>query len=410
MTIPGPGLAPGSRFKVPRRTVRLRLTLLYGSLFLAAGAGLLAITYLLVAHWLANHIFYVNGQTGTGVRVGIGDALLQELSTVVLNELLLGSGIALAIMAVAATGLGWLVAGHILRPLQTMTATTRRISEHNLHQRLAARGPADELKDLSDTIDGLLARLEAAFDAQRQFVANASHELRTPLTTERTILEVALANPHTTLDSLRAACRDVLATEHQQERLIEALLTLARSQRGLDHREPCDLAAITATVVHALQAEARGRQLGLDITLGAALTPGDPRLIERLVANLADNALRYNTPGGRVAITTGTTAGHAVVTVTNTGAPVPATQISRLFEPFQRLDADRVGAPGGLGLGLSIIAAIAHAHGAGLKARARTAGGLKVEVSFPALADRDGSPVSSERRGMSRFEGAGDAG
>jgi signal transduction histidine kinase len=396
MTAHGPARALGSRLRFPRRTVRLRLTLLYGSLFLAAGAGLLAITYLFLAHWLANDIFYVSGQEA-GVQVGIGYALLQELSAAVLHELLLGSGIALATMAVAATGLGWLVAGRILRPLQTMTATTRRISEHSLHQRLAAHGPADELKDLSDTIDGLLARLEAAFDAQQQFVANASHELRTPLTTERTILEVALANPHTTLDSLRAACQDVLAVGQQQERLIEALLTLARSQRGLDRREHCDLAAITSTVVHARQADAHSRGLHLDLRLGAALTPGDPRLIERLVANLVDNALRHNTPGGRVAITTGTRAGHAVVTVTNTGAAVPAAQIGRLFQPFQRLDADRTGAPGGLGLGLSIIAAIANAHGADLSARPRTGGGLKVEVGFPALAAAPATFAGSEQ-------------
>jgi signal transduction histidine kinase len=305
MSFPGSSDRPGSadwrvRFFFPRRTVRLRLTLLYGCLFLVSGAGLLVLSYLV----------HFPGKYGTGTNVpasghgGLGTSSLPagtrspqaQQHAADLLQFLTQSGLALAIMALVSIGLGWLVAGRILRPLRVMTATSRQISEDNLHQRLAVQGPSDELKDLADTFDGLLARLEDAFDAQRRFVANASHELRSPLTLERAMIEVALADPTASADSLRATCIDLLAAGEQQERLIEALLTLARSQRGLDHRQPFDLAALAAAVLQAREPEAQVRGLHISASLTPAPAAGDPLLIERLIGNLVDNALRHNVP------------------------------------------------------------------------------------------------------------------
>ena len=397
MSAPAPARRRQRRLRLPirRHTVRLRLTLLYGGLFALSGAGLLAITYLLVATRFPGR-YVTTGRTATDVRVD-GPGITSALPTSVpgapphapddatdLHQLLIQSGTALALMTVAALGLGWLIAGRILRPLRAMTTTTRRISEDNLHRRLAVRGPRDELTDLGDTIDGLLARLETAFDAQRRFVANASHELRTPLTVERALLEVALADPDATAESLRATCRDVLAANGEQERLIEALLTLARSQQGLHHREPVDLAATATDVLRRRGPGAPDRSPRISATLRPAPIAGDPRLAERLVTNLVDNAVRYNLPDGRVEVTTTTSADRAVLTVVNTGLPVPADQVERLLQPFQRLAVDRAGEHDGLGLGLSIVTAIAAAHGGDVTARPAPGGGLHVEVTFPA--------------------------
>ena len=277
----------------PRRTVRLRLTLLYGGLFLLSGAGLLAITYALVSNRLpvvatshggtagtspgtaggGTRVCFFLGQPGAAPPAAPPDCLAASQLAVQqrgaeLNQLLIESGIALAIMTVVSIGLGWLVAGRVLRPLRTITAAARSISASSLHARLALPGPGDELKELGDTFDGLLARLEAAFGAQRQFVANASHELRTPLARQRTLIEVALADPRPTVVTLQDACKRALATGEEQERLIEALLTLARSQRGLDRREPIDLAAITDEVALARRAEAELRGLTVAASLG----------------------------------------------------------------------------------------------------------------------------------------------
>jgi signal transduction histidine kinase len=302
----------------------------------------------------------------------------------VLHQLLVDSGIALGVMAVLSIWLGWVIAGRALQPLRTITNAARQISASNLHRRLALRGPDDELKQLGDTFDGLLERLESAFAAQRQFVANASHELRTPLTLERTLLELALDDPNATVDSLRQTCEHVLAAGRQQERLIEALLTLSRSQRGLDHRHAVDLAAIaeaaTASIDHGDRA--------VDGSFEAASTSGDPRLVERLVANLVGNAVRHNVDGGRVAVSTATRNGHATLLVANTGPPIPLGDVDRLFRPFQRLDASRVADPDGLGLGLSIVDAIARAHDATVTAIAPPDGGLNVEVAFPSVPAR----------------------
>ena len=372
-----------------RHSVRLRLTLLYVGLFLASAAGLLTITYVLVEQQLPR--ITTNGGmiaiTGGSGDLGTGAPLLQTVAVRVgqdtLDQLLIESGIALGIMAVASVGLGWLMAGGVLSPLRTITATARRISARSLHQRIAMTGPDDELKELGDTFDQLLGRLDASFRAQRQFVANASHELRTPLARQRTLLEVALRDREATNASLRAACERALAAGEQQERLIAGLLTLARGERGLDRFEPLDLAALAGAAAASRKDDADDAQVSLATRISAAMAAGDPGLAERLVANLVDNAIRYNAAGGRVEIGTGTRAGRPYLTVANTGPVIPPDQLGRLFRPFQRMDPARR-APGGLGLGLAIVSAIAAAHGADLRAVTRAGGGLAIDVVFPA--------------------------
>ncbi|MEN3362706.1 MAG: hypothetical protein V7637_6688 [Mycobacteriales bacterium] len=384
-------------WRLPRRTVRLRLTVLYAALFLVSGAVLLLITYLLLTRKVFGGAAVSLSGAGTGppppglngprivsggqVSGGTPPPLQQVLK---LSALTLGGMLLVSIVA------GWLMAGRVLRPLRTMTAATRQISEANLHRRLAVTGPGDELKDLADTIDGLLGRLDAAFDAQRdaldaqrQFVANASHELRGPLTLERAALEIALADPAAGAPALRSTCERVLAASKQQERLIDALLVLARGQRGLDRCEPIDLAAVADEVLLARSAEVGRRGLRVDTELCPAAVPGDARLVERLIVNLVDNAIRYNLPGGRVHVATGTGTGHAMLAVTNTGPAVPPAEVDRLLRPFQRLGADRTDRTDGHGLGLSIVAAIATAHAAELRVHARPTGGLAVEIHFP---------------------------
>jgi signal transduction histidine kinase len=368
--------------------VRLRLTLLYGGLFLVSGAGLLVLSYELMANVFLGNILSNGAITKGGIVRAAQPAadLPAQRHASVLHDFAIGSGIALAVMAVAALGLGWLMAGRILRPLRTMTVAARHISEANLHERLALTGPGDELTDLGDTIDGLLARLESAFDAQRRFVANASHELRTPLTVERVILETALADPDASAESLRAACEELLATSQQQEQIIKALLTLARSQRGLDDHEPFDLAAVAAEVLSLRAEQAQRRGLRVHAALAPAVSSGDPRLAQRLVGNLADNALQHNIAGGWIEVATEMRNGQCVIRVANSGPLIPPEEVERLFQPFQRGGLDRTSRPddAGLGLGLSIVEAIATAHGAVVKSTARPGGGLDIEVAFPA--------------------------
>ena len=287
-------------------------------------------------------------------------------------------------MAVASVGLGWLMAGRVLSPLRTITATARRISARSLHQRIGMTGPDDELKELGDTFDQLLGRLDASFRAQRQFVANASHELRTPLARQRTLLEVALRDKQATNASLRTACERALAAGEQQERLIASLLTLARGERGLDAFEPFDLGAVATGALAAVRDEAEARGVTVTANLGPAPALGDSRLAEQLAANLADNAIRYNVPGGHVDVTTEVRHCHAVLTVTNTDPVIPAGQAGQLLQPFQRLPAGQAGHLDGHGLGLSIVHAIATAHAAHLDVRIRPGGGLIVTVRFPA--------------------------
>jgi signal transduction histidine kinase len=375
--------------------VRLRLTLLYGGLFIVSSAALLTLTYVLMAQ-----LFSAPSTTG-GPAVGRDPDGIERLppsavnlpaqhQAATLHNFALGATVALGAMAVVAMGLGWLMAGRVLMPLRTMTATTRRISEANLHERLALRGPGDELKELGDTIDGLLARLESAFDAQRRFVANASHELRTPLTVERVMLETALADPDATAESLRATCEELLSTSFQQEQIIQALLTLARSQRGLEQCEAFDLASIAAEVLSARSGQAERWGLRVQATLASAITIGDLRLADLLVTNLVDNALRHNVANGWIEVATGRRAGQCVIRIANSGPIISPEGVDRLFQPFQRGGQERttrVG-DGGLGLGLSIVDAIATAHGAIIRGTAQPAGGLDIEVAFPASRPR----------------------
>jgi signal transduction histidine kinase len=383
--------------RLPRTTVRGRLALLYGSVFLASGIALLSITYVLVDDavrrfagipvpaWRKHGSWLPQQMKGTGMRVPPGvSRLLAAQRTVDLHSLLLGSSIALGVMTVVSVLLGWLVAGRILRPLRTITNAARHISQDSLDQRLALQGPRDELTDLGEVIDGFLERLQAAFEAQRHFVANAAHELRAPLTLERATLQVTLADPGLTLGALRAACEEVIDNGRQQEQLLEALLTLARSERGLDRKQPLDLSVIAADLASSRTHNAAAAGLHLDLALGPAPVCGDPQLIERLVANLLDNALRYNHAGGSVHITTGDYAGGGRLIVTNTGPVVPENQIARLLEPFQRIAPSRAGQHEGLGLGLSIVQAITKAHRARLLINAGHGGGLTAEIRFPA--------------------------
>jgi signal transduction histidine kinase len=449
------------RQHLPRRTVRVRLTLLYGALFLLSGAVLLAATYVLFErateyrqprlpqiprtpalqrlqpdiqppfkpqlplalskvqqqlildenqlaksvpkpgqpgqpvspqlaqdqhqlaqdqHQLAQAVTQLAQAVHQLARAGPAEAAQRAADS---HQLLVNSGIALAIVAVLALLAGWLLAGRMLRPIRTITHKARRISSSSLHERLALDGPQDELKELGDTLDELFGRLDAAFEAQRQFVANASHELRTPLARQRALIQVALADPDSDLASLRTGYERVLASEQQLEQLIDGLLALSRGQVGLERRDGVDLATLASDAMLAREPEAAGIDLDIRATLATAPTIGDPRLIERLIANLIDNAIHHNTPGGHIEITTGTRDEHAFVSVANTGPSVPPEEIERLFQPFQRLNGARTSRRGGHGLGLSIVQAIANAHHAELTAKARRGGGLTMDISFP---------------------------
>ena len=400
---------------LPRRTVRLRLTALYGLLFTLSGAVLLVITNVLVRSAAGagtchqgpkgavicdipggpgHHTMIIstsasaNGRTTGGGEFARKQAhqlsmLASGQNATDLHHLLIYSWLALAITAVLSVALGWLIAGRVLRPLRTITTTARNISATNLHERLALSGPDDELKELGDTFDGLLARLEQFIASQRQFVANASHELRTPLALQRTLIQLALTDPDANVATLRAAHERVLASGAQQERLVEALLTLSRGQAGLTRREPFDLATLAGEVLLTRESDARVHSIELRPRLEPAPMTGDPRLVERLVANLVDNGLAYNSDPGRVAVMTMHRGGVAFLSVTNTGPVVEAGAVARLTQPFERLETERTGHGEGTGLGLSIVQAIVDAHGGSLAIRPRPGGGLTVDVTLP---------------------------
>ncbi len=395
MSLSDPPWAAMRRFRPPRTTVRWRLTLLYGSLFLGCGAALLAITYALVAHASITH-------TGPSVvalprRIQVllpprqvEGTLRQVQSTqriADLHWLIIESAIALAVMAIASAALGWLVAGRVLAPLRTITASTRQISETNLHQRLAIAGPRDELSQLASTIDGLLERLEAAFDAQRRFVANASHELRTPLTTMRATLDVAIAKPHVPpqLQALDANLREDL---DQADRLLESFLTLARAQ----HRELGEPAAVSLTqlVAEALavcSGAIAAKQLDLSTTLTPVWVAGSETLLGRMIENVVENAVRHNQADGFVRVALELDGTHARLGVESGGPIIDQHAVTQLAQPFRRLGAERTGSENGHGLGLSIVGAIATAHGGNLELTARHEGGLRVQITLPDATD-----------------------
>jgi len=421
MYIPRPRPGRPRWLRLPRRTARLRLTILYGAAFLACGAAVLALIYLLFGRTTptagspssrALNVPAVEMTVpATAVRqAGRYDVMkvpvtaLQKLNAISApspaeraklyseaqvqvnydkRQLLIISAIALGAIAVLSAAIGWLIAGRVLRPLSTITAAARRISASSLHKRLALHGPDDELKELADTLDGLFARLEASFDAQRRFAASASHELRTPLTRERTLLQVTLADPDATAGTWQAVSRELLASNAEQEHLIEALLTLASSEAGPGEREPLDLAAITSADLNAARPAISRLGLNVDADLQPAILDGDPLLVQQLVANLINNAVRHNNPGGDIQISTSISTGHAVLSVTNSGQVIPPTEVHRLFQPFQRLGPRPARRDGGHGLGLSIVSAIATAHGATITAEPRPGGGLAIDVTFP---------------------------
>jgi signal transduction histidine kinase len=381
------------RPRPPRHTVRLRLTLLYGGLFLISGAALLTITYLLARHFTA-HLQVTTNPGSTPFPTGqplpanaasraVSANAYSQVHGSFVDQLLTDCLIALAIMAVVSIGLGWLVAGRVLRPLRTMTATTRRISAQNLHERLAISGPRDELTDLGDTIDELLARLETAFEAQRRFVANASHELRTPLAMMRTSLDVAVGKPRPgrEVTVLAGKLREGL---DQADRLIESFLLLARAQQGAPtDRGTIPLSTIVSDAVAARTEHARRLGVNLHTDLSDIDIDGSQTLLSRMVANVLDNALTHNSPGGFVHVATNLDGPDVQLLIDSSGPPLDQNDVQKLGQPFRRLGAERTASDTGVGLGLSIVAAIATAHGGALRLHARDEGGLRVVIELP---------------------------
>lgn len=387
------GVKSQSDRRRPRRTVRLRLSVLYGSLFFASGAALLAITYALVSN-LPLFLSAPSSRPHPGGPVGLPPGAdlsvrLAEQRTAELHQLLVGSGLALMIMTVLSAWLGWVVAGRVLRPLRTITAATRLISQDNLNQRLVLKRPEDELYELGDTINGLLARLEAAFDTERSFIGNAAHELRTPIAMMKTSIEVAEARPWPLSEDATTLIGKVREGLDQAERLVDSFLVLARAQRGMvSSQEPVSLAEILADDLLARVRTINTLNLVVHKDLRPANVTGSRMLLARLAANLLDNAVQHNESGGFLAVTTETTGGLARLTVESGGRVIPAQTLEQLVRPFRRRGADRTGSENGLGLGLTIVDAIATAHRGRLELNARPQGGLKVVVELPADSPR----------------------
>jgi len=395
---------PPKRWPLWPRKVRTRLALLYAGLFLISGSALLGLTYGLVAASLP-------AQSSSSASAGLDSQQLAKLAinckqphpdlgtvklcnqafsagakaaTVsvrqrALSSLLLYSLLGLGVMTVASGGLGWFVSGRVLRPVRAITETARRASDQHLGERLALTGASDELKELADTFDEMLERLDRAFAAQRRFVANASHELRTPLTVMRTAIDVALAKPSRTTQQMEDMAARVRRSIDRAENMIEALLILAISDQGMVSRELLDLSAVAED---ALDLAAPGiTRLGLKVEaeLSPAETTGDQQLIERMVWNLVDNAVRHNEPGGWIRVITGTYGPGVSLTIANSGTKVPAHAVPTLVEPFRRIESGG----GGVGLGLSIAQSVSTAHGAELDVRSQPEGGLRVSVILP---------------------------
>ncbi|WP_255947920.1 sensor histidine kinase [Streptomyces odontomachi] len=358
--------------QLPRRSLQTRLALAYAAGIYATGVFVLVCVAVPLAGVQSTN---PAGHRSSGAITGTGNGID-------LPRLLTGSAVALVLLVPVALALGWFVAGRFLHPLRAITATATAISASDLHRRLGLGEPTDELTELGHILDDLFARLQASFDAQRHFVANASHELRTPLAGLRTLLEVALADPDADADTLRSACWEALDLGGHQERLVSALLVLATSERGLSRRDTLDLADLVEGVLAARRGQATERGIDLAAHLAPAVTAGDPRLIESLVANLVDNAIRHNHPDGHVTIATRTSGTRVTLTIANSGPAVPGDQVERLFHPFQKLAPDRHGGGDGHGLGLAIVRAVAEAHRATLTTSARPEGGLSIAVRF----------------------------
>jgi signal transduction histidine kinase len=391
--------------RLPGRTVRTRLTILYGILFVFSGALLLIISSGVAVGTSTSEAVPAAVNPAPGSPLDQANARIHRLQAQIgqlqsqaagppdrnslSHVLLFSSLVALAIMTVISVALGWLVAGRALRPVRQMTAAAQRISEDSLHERLAVQGPEDELKELGDTIDGLLERLEVAFSAQRRFVANASHELRTPLTTMRASLDVALAKPDPAPPQTVALAVRVRAELDKIERLLEAFLVLARAQHGAlpGHAViPLDYVVGAALADQAPAIRAMNLTVQEADSLGSAWVAGSQALITRMVENVIDNAVCHNTEGGWIRIVCRTAAGRARLIVENGGPWLDQEQVAGLSEPFRRIGVDRTGSDKGSGLGLSIVAAIAEAHGGTVDLQARAAGGLRITISLPASA------------------------
>jgi signal transduction histidine kinase len=369
----------------PRPTLRLRLTVTYGLVFLVTGAILLTIGYVLVRSNIQEpHILrkldsipppFPNTPTIELIR-----QVRAQLVSDALHRLLIEYLFALGVMTMIAMGTGWLLAGRALRPLREIISTARRVSGQNLGERIGLRGPADELKELADTFDGMLGRLDGAFASQRHFVANASHELRTPLAIMRTEVDVALADPSASREELRSMGEAVRETIDRCEQLIESLLMLARSEGKAGREEPTDLAAIAADCVTDMRARADDAAVELRARLEPAGVRGEPGLLERMVANLIDNGIQHNERGGFLDVETDVIGGRATLRLVNGGEPIKPVDAVTLTDPFRRLDRGS----GGFGLGLSIVRSVIDVHGGTLEVRARETGGLEVLVSLAA--------------------------
>jgi signal transduction histidine kinase len=388
-------------------SVRTRLTVVYAGLFMLTGASLLVLNYTLLDHYLPSapsqsaisHAGLGTTQDPGGSVTVTGPApdsangvffqALQinttDLRDATLHQLLVQSSLALAVMGVVAALLGWLIASRVVSPVKAITAQARRLSERNLHERIDLDGPDDEIKDLADTFDAMLARLDAAFDSQKSFVANASHELRTPLAITRAAVEIQMQRKGPSESQWRAMAEQVLSATERSDRLIGSLLLLARIGRGSLHRETIDLAAMLADAVDEVRPIAGATGLRLESSAAAALVLGDPDLLRRLIGNLLENAVRYNVEGGWLTVTLTRGDGQAVITVLNSGPMLSPQMATEIFEPFKRGTAARTRSADGSGLGLSIVATIASAHGGRVKARPLDGGGLEVSVSLPAV-------------------------
>ncbi|MEV0994857.1 HAMP domain-containing sensor histidine kinase [Nonomuraea sp. NPDC050202] len=369
-------------------SIRWRLTLTYSALVFAAAAALLLSMYAIVGASIVTEWPELNTRGINAIDAAIAqNQWLQAKEATVQNardQLLQSAAMALVGVGILALIIGYFVADRAMRPVARMTATAKKLSESTLaHQRIALEGPNDELKELADTFDAMLTRLNVAFDTQRRFVANASHELRTPLTINRTVLEIALSDPEASQD-LKALGRTLLEVNARNEKLIEGLLLLARSERELAVRKPLDVMEVAQTAVEQLAPFAEEHGVTVSTELVSAPTTGDPVLLERSVSNLVENAVKYNIPeNGKVWIRTGMADGALVVQVANTGQHVPAYEVNSLFEPFRRLHADRVESAKGSGLGLSIVRAVVQAHGGNVAAVPRDGGGLVVTIRLP---------------------------
>jgi hypothetical protein len=418
--------------RLPRPSIRLRLTAWYATIFIAMGTVLLATSYAVVRHEFRDEQGKVHVSVeeltpvksgAPTIRVKIAPGIPPENTSSVrtlpaderqayirarnayaaqvnaandraLSRVLLAFGGALLLVTLASVAAGWMVAGRALRPISRITSTARSISDRTLDARIALDGPRDELRELADTFDSMLERLEAAFESQRRFVANASHELRTPLAIVRTELDVTLDDPEADLDEMRAMAHVVRDANERMERLIASLLALASSEGGIVQARGADLAEIVAPALDRQEAFSDGT-LQLEAALSPAPVVGDPVLLERLADNLIENAVRYNAAVGWVRVRTGIERGEAVLHVVNPGARIDPTAVEELLEPFRRLESSRSRSTGGYGLGLAVVRAVAQAHGGRVAVLARREGGLEVTVSLPMASAGAGEPIAS---------------